>query len=314
MLYIFFNLYPFKRTLFIMRILDFLKTMLPTFKKKDLLGDLNTTLSNLNECTIPVYDKYAQEMRSFNFSTQEAKSLISAFQSHVKQRKGNIIVTIAHGLHEAADVGASMQKSIDKRFQDDISRDGLTYNEAQTLQILSAFSFFERYARRLLSYLIILETGKFDNGNSMTSLTDGHKQYIIQYFTPFCMLLNAYTQGAKAVLDALKNVPELEIIPENDAAIVAIQGKDKVDPFRMGLISANVNPFYWWGMRKAISAVKRYDEAKEERNMLELRLMHIKNLQQGQNNPDIEKEIQYNEDRLSRIQAEIRDFEEEYLK
>ncbi len=37
-------------------------------------------------------------------------------------------------------------------------------------------------------------------------------------------------------------------------------------------------------------------------------------MQQGQNNPDIEKEIQYNEDRLSRIQAEIRDFEEEYLK
>ena len=47
--------------------------------------------------------------------------------------------------------------------------------------------------------------------------------------------------------------------------------------------------------------------------MLELRLIHLRNVQRGQPNPQIEQEIQYNEDRLSRLQSEIKEFEEEYL-
>lgn len=297
-----------------MRILDFIKTMLPTFKKRDIISEIEVTLSNLNECTIPVYDNYAREMKTWNFASKEAINLVQTFNTLVKQRKGNIIVSTAFGLHEASKVAAEMSRSFEKRFQNDVSREGLTYNEAQSLQLSAALGFFERYARRLLSYLVIVETGKFDSGNSMLSLTDGHRKYITNHFTPFCLLLNAFTQGSGAVLAALKSVPELEIIPENDEAVASIQGKDKLDPFRMNLIGMNLNPFYVIGMRQAISKVKRYDEAQEERNMLELRLIHLKNVRQGQPSPEIEQEIQYNEDRLSRIQAEIQDFEEEYLK
>lgn len=297
-----------------MKIIDFVSKLFPNLKKRDVMEEINISISNINEFTLPTYTSYAKEMSNWNFATRESQALISTFNSLVKSRKGNIIATVKHALEEASKCGTELNKVIERKFQDNIAANGLTYNEAQVLHFSSSLAFLDRFARRLLTYLVVVESGKFDNGNTMSNvLTPAHKAYITSHFTAFCILVNAFSKSHVEVMKQLKEIPELEIIKENDEAVTQLKGKQALDPFNMNFVASNIWPPYFFGMRSAQNEVKRYDEAREESNMLELRLIHLRNVKRGSPNPQIEQEIQYNEDRLSRLQSEIKEFEEEYL-
>lgn len=298
-----------------MKILSFISKLFPNLKKRDVVEEIEIALTNIQDSTLPVYQQYAKDMGSWNFATKESQQLLSIFNSIVQKRKGNVIVTVKAALEETVKIGQELSKLVDKKFQTNIVPESITYNQAQFLQFSSALTFIDRFARRLLSYLVIVETAKFDQGNTIeTAMTPKHRQYVISNFTSFCMLINAVSKGHHEVMKALSSIPELEVIPENDESVNAIKGVAVMDPFKMNFIANNAWLPYYFANRNAVQNVKRYDEAREERSLLELRLIHLRNLQRGEPDPQVEREIQYNEDRLSRVVTDINDFEEEFFK
>ena len=81
-----------------MKIIDFVSKLFPNLKKRDVMEEINISISNINEFTLPTYTSYAKEMSNWNFATRESQALISTFNSLVKSRKGNIIATVKHAL------------------------------------------------------------------------------------------------------------------------------------------------------------------------------------------------------------------------
>ena len=73
-----------------------------------------------------------------------------------------------------------------------------------------------------------------------------------------------------------------------------------------------LNPIYHIRIRIAEWQAAKYQEAKEERSMVELRLLSLKELKSGKDNARLEQQIEYNQERLSKLTAKIGRMEENY--
>lgn len=79
-------------------------------------------------------------------------------------------------------------------------------------------------------------------------------------------------------------------------------------PFTSGFIN---NPLYHVRMWVIDKRVERYEVLKEKRTVLGLKINELKVKQGGGNDPKLAKHIEYYEDKISAIEANIREFEED---
>jgi hypothetical protein len=65
-------------------------------------------------------------------------------------------------------------------------------------------------------------------------------------------------------------------------------------------------------MQYAEWQVKRYNERREEKRQVELRLLDLKNADRGTFDPKLEEKIEYNESRLQDLKAILYDTEKDF--
>jgi hypothetical protein len=298
-----------------MDILKYLKSLLPKLSRNTVTDNLRLVSEELNDTTIPLFDSANVDFSNFDFKSKEVVRLLPTFNSLVNKRKGNIITTIDTILKDVSKLSALLLTNIENDFEETIASTGLTCSKAQKLQLTEGIDFVTRYSRKLLNYIIIAETSKYDQGNTIENrLSKVQREYVTKFFSNYCILMNGFAKGGPEVLKIFNSIPNITVTPENIESYKATHGRYSLDPLQFGFIPVSLNPFYHIGMSIAEYQTNRYDEKKEERDLIKLRLINLKNQMNSTPNPKLEQEIEYYEERVQKLELKIEDMERKYGK
>lgn len=298
-----------------MNILKLVQGLLPSFERRRVLEDLHFKADELKETVLPCYKAAAEALGNHTFEDPELKKWAGKFgNDHRSGIKGNHLTVVAETAKRLNDNMSVIEKAVNAVFADDIVAAGLTFRKASLLQFVGYISFFLTYARRLLLWTYIAETAKLDLKSGVLSkeLSKGEMDWLLENADSFAKVVRMFSVKANDFEKALANIPDMIIRPDNLDNVSRTIGDDKLDPFRANLIPARLNPIFAIRMRVAEWQVARYEAAKQERRVLEFRLLNLQQQAKGKDDPKVQQAIAYNEARLSRLNYRLKEMEEEY--
>ena len=297
-----------------MKIEQFVKSLLPSIQKDTVLEDIRTTEGELKNSTIPAYDGSIKFFKTWKFKSDIVRDLETTWKRMVKGHSTGMVETIGRGMHVLLGNLAVVDVEIKKIYSDDTAPEGMTYLKAQLLQYVEMAGFASKYARELLNLIYVAETSEADSGetNLQDSIPPARIEWLKVNFVNFCTVFNAMTQSATDTSKAFSAIPDIVVTPDNAQTLPATVGMAKLDPMACGLIPVKLNPIYHIRMRIAEYQVRRYDSAKDELKLVQLRLLNLERILQNKPDPKIQKEIQYMEDRANKLAAKIAEMERDY--
>lgn len=285
-----------------MQFTKYLGSLLPTFSRDQLNEDLDTVADELRAHVIPPYKTAAKEFGSDKFYSPGAQAADDIFNKKLDYKyKGNHISGILQSLENADMQINVLQAMIDTEFAIDITSAGLNTLRVNILQLVEIMSFVTRYARRHLNYLLVCETNNHTGKDLKDSFSTGELDWLTAGRDAFITGLNILSLPAKEIETKFKEIPNVLVNADSIETTQTLLGKAKTDPFGMRFIPLMLNPIYHIRIRVAEYQAAKYREAQEERGIIELRLLLLKEQRNGKENAKIEKQIDYNEGRLQKL-------------
>lgn len=300
-----------------MRIDKFLKNLIPSFKKDVLREELANVRKEISDNTIPQYASALEVFARHKFSSKEVLGFERGFDRAVKTEfRGNFVTITYETLKRIVDNMPVLERLVERSFVEDVFRDALTYLRANVIQYLEQVGFVAKYARRLMIWVSYEETQELDKKSGIVGQgpTKAEIKWLLDNASAFYMAINSLAVKKQVVEKAFSDIPDAIVTEEGNAEVEATVGADKTDPFKFGFVAHPLNPFYLFGKIRAERQVKRYESAKEEARLLELRLLNMRQRQAGNTDPKLQQNIEYSEDRLQKLNIQIQDMEEDYLR
>lgn len=289
-----------------MKFSHYLKNLLPTFTRDQVQEDLDTVQNELLNQVLPPYRTAVKEFGEMEFASRDAQAAEKALDKGLEYKyKGNHLTGILKALENTEQQLKLLQVMVDENFAVDITQVGLSTLRVNILQLVEIMGFTVRYARRHLNYILVCESASYTDKDPKDSFSAGELAWLAKGRDAFINGLNVLSLPEKELEVKFKAIPEVLITPDSVETSQSILGKDKTDPFQMRFIPLILNPIYHVRMRVADYQAGRYKEAQEERGVIELRLLLLKEQRDGRNNAKIERQIEYNEARLQKLNYKV---------
>ena len=130
------------------------------------------------------------------------------------------------------------------------------------------------------------------------------------------MFLGAYsilTMKRAELERRLKEVPNV-IIGEDSVDMVENNlERAQTDPLNLGIIPLPINLAYHIGRFIAERQAARYKSAIAERDSVQMRLMYLRQIDQGQADPILRGEIEVSQSRVEKLNYKIKEMEEKWI-
>lgn len=293
-----------------MKVRNFLNSLLPSFKKDQVIEDCRITRDEIKQFSEPAYSEALGLFKSWKFKSPAIEAQMATFSRLVKPH-GNMVATIAAGWKPILENLDQVEELAKSTFGEYIAGSGLTYLKANLLQFIEAAAFVSKYARKLLIYVYICETAEFEgSGTSLNaSLTPAEIEWLNVNFISFCTAFNVAAGNPVQIKKQLAEIPDILVTNENAETLTATMGATRVDPFQMRLIPLWMNPIYHVRMAVAEWQVSRYKAAQEELKLVQLRKLNLEKLHAGKPDASVQHQIEYLEQRISGLNFKIAQME-----
>lgn len=301
-----------------MKVINFLKSLLPNFAKQTVLEDIRTTRVILTAITIPAYQ---ESMRIFGNRKLTNPSLLQDWEIYRRNVKGtsgsNTITAIEKSFKQMLTTLDHVEKLVEKDYNDDIEGMGVTYYKAAVLQMVESIAFAAEYANKYLNYVLVVESAALsDSGDAVdeigASIVPAEVRYISDRFQDFCTVMDTLSKPTDKIKADFEAIPDLTVTETGDRVVAQSVGLSKLDPFRQGFVPLAMNPIYHVRMKVAEYQHYRYEKAKAEKEVLELRKLRMERLIAGKKDPAIEKQIEYTQGRIDELAGQLRKVEGQY--
>ena len=288
-----------------MNIVNFVKELLPSITRGDVIDDLEKSQVILKQHVIPSYNDAKQVYQHNKFQSDAVKELSSQWRGQVNKRSNNLILGIVEMLPK-------LEKAIDfgiDQFTDhyDGKSANLNYRRAAMLRYAEMCSFCVNYSWRLLNFIYIAETQELDPENLTSvreTITTPEAQYVVDMFSPFLIAVSALnTNSQKEVEDYFAKLPDA-IVSEQSYRNAAVTGSN-VDTLKMDFLPPRLNPIYYIRMAYADWQTNRYHAAEKAAALLKVRLAQLEQLRERKADAYISKEIKILSDELSAVERQV---------
>lgn len=291
-----------------MNILNYIKSLLPSFGRDRIFDDLSRMRADLDDSLLPSLTAAAAAFRTQKLASPVAigieRALQAKFRSHNHLKLFDLLVLVFKAAPAKLDV---LDKAVEEYFAKDVVAEGLTYRHSTILQYAETMTFAMRYTaqqvRRVLAAEAAVASGKPDPDESY--LTAREKAEYNARYSNWLDALGVIERSATELKNAIANVPDVVVDETTAAAVAAHVGTKNLDPMGMNFITPSWNPIYKVRMVKAEWDVARINQSKEERKMVELRLRELKNQREGIDDAKIQHQIEVVEDRLKKLDFKI---------
>lgn len=301
-----------------MKPLDFAVSLLTGFSKNRVITDARNTHEELKEITAPAYEHALKIFGRRKLVSPQLIRLQDGFDAAHPRPAENMIVSIEKGMKEIVKNVKELEDVVQKTFNEEIAGTALSYRKANLLQLLEAYSFVSRYARKLLNFAYIAETAALEakaEGQPVDTEVAKIGEEILPadldwlkqnmgYFAQLFLVCSGQSKH-KDVVKAIEEIPDVEIVSGNHETLAATLGPDKIDPFRMGFIPVWLNPFYHIGMAITEWQVARYNAAEEELRMLQLRKLKLEKRLEGKSDAKLEQQLSYMTKRVNDLEYKL---------
>jgi hypothetical protein len=304
-----------------MKIIDFFKSLLPNFAKQTVLEDIRTTKLILNAVTMPAYQDALRAFGGRKFANEGLQKDWEVYRRNVKGAAGsNTVIAIEKSFKDLLATLDLVETLVEKDYNEDIEGAGITYYKAAVLQMIESISFAVDFANKYLNYIYVVEAAELKEDEEVAELAEqvsaaivpAEVRFLRDRFIDFCTVMDTLSKPTAKIKADFEEIPDVTITANGDRTMQQTIGITKLDPFRHGFVPLAMNPIYHIRMRIADYQHYRYERAKADKDMLELRKLKLERDQSGKPDPAIEKQIEYTQKRIDDLSMQIRKVEEQY--
>lgn len=317
-------------------ITEYIKSLLGMVKKDDVLEDLRITQKKIeylkNICSTATSgfvskDKSADAVGVVltKLTSKEYKSVSTDFYRYYKSRarvSKQLIPDIGVGLKTVDANLGYIETQLEQMLEAAAIKEGITAKKAILIRASEHLSFIADFTTDLVMFLAsaeILEAKKdLIKSKSIPSEDIADHESMNLYLSKkintniinYAKLLTIYTMSPDDFKEQLDNIPDVIINDKTSASVMSVYGEKKVDPFATALTSGfSGNPIYHYRLIIADWQNQRYQLMKEKKKMLELKVMQLQLLNEKNPDPKLEKEIEYMENRISKMEFALHEME-----
>ena len=302
-----------------MKLSQFVKSLLPSFKRSKVEVDLKQLEDILKKVVLPTLKKAVEVTRGEPLQSAMAVSVdigvrkASGINSSAITLLGILYNMYAALLPKLDYIG----KIIDDEFEPDLSRANMTYKQLSIVRFLELARFGIDYGVRLTSRLLAAEARTRLNQTDRIDdqLTPSERKYMDDNLGSFLQIVGLLHVPLNSLRQALEKMPEVVVVPEKADTAEQLVGLDKLDPLRLGFINSSAldyNFIYHFRLMKAEAEVRHYKLMEKEAQALELRILELKEAYQNRQDPRLQQQLEYREGQLQRLRIEYNELTEEF--
>lgn len=296
-----------------MNVNQYVKAMRGTVSKDEVLSSLEATSQDLNTKVLPIVDTAAASLKTIKFKSPEVIGYDERYRNELKVgRNGSIFVDLQTRLHEVSKNLNFMRDAIIRTLPEQVAQSNVDYRSAMLMQLVDNASFLMRFIRRFVEVAVVYETqaGGMYEDYQKNNLSKGEAQWVESRFVPFLTVLETLSDSPAHFKNKFEDVPNIKVDVDTDDDL-ALFGRGKMDPFKMGFIPVSLNPFFHVGKWIAEFQAWRYKEAQEDLVRIQKRILLLEESNAGKGNPKIEKEIEILRDKSESLIYKINKAEED---
>lgn len=296
-----------------LNIFGFVAKMLPGVSRSDAEVDMDISMEAAAS-VVDVYTQLAQVHQAAKFNSKGAVKLVTEFQKELADAKPEVKLHANKGLSDVTLTlfknvianGAVITRELEDIKSEVIVSYAITASKASILRAVAHYYFMTKYAMDFANYLTLLEAQH--GGVEMPKdgqLNKKQIEYIEKNLWIYARLLAVYGSDTDKFLSRLSSIEDYQITKDSvDESSVMSSGKiDLFDNLPTGFIGS---PIYTVGLVFAQWEADRHKELKDKKKLLELRLLHLRLLQeQGKGDANQEKEITYLQRRVTDIDYKV---------
>lgn len=301
-----------------MSVTNYVKGLLPSFESSRVKDNMTNLSQEIDQFTLP-YTKGMVETfphdwkwKNKNVETLD-KAIRSSYTGKVFKRDASALELIEHALSNMQTTLPLMKMQADKAFGRSISSEGLTFDKAAILQYSEAATYFVNYARMMVNYLSAAELSELDGSRKVEGVSPDDEEYLLANRYTFSIALSIMCVDGKELKSEMAHIPSSIVESGNEEDMTVVVGKGKMDPFGFADLPFPLSLVYRAGLSVADWQVNRYDQAQEEANVQQYRIILLKErIENNQGDAATENALKDAEDRLKLSRRKIAKMEEDY--
>lgn len=292
-----------------MRLLEYVGSLAPFKERKDLLNQIADLEDEYDSTVAPLLSEVRDLILSIEVKSQIGQKYIGTMQRAVNYR-GNFLELFFKSMETVRGNLGLVVQEIRRLFAFQFTNTNLTINRANILKYVDALSFYIRWGRKFMLFLVTQECqarGKASPSHWSPAETD----WVQSNMDQFAGLYPAMILNPNELKQKFNQASDAEINAETYDLATRSLGDAKMDPLRMSGFSPQQNPFLTLGKYIAEWRIARYKAAQEEYHALQHRLLELRAQLQGDpTSPVLQRQIKMYEERLSEYEFDIAATEE----
>ena len=292
-------------------VVEFVQSLIPRMAKDDVITDISTTIQEFETLVLPVVSSLRTEKKHIKFKAGVSKSIMASFNGHYKGKgKGHLIDAMDEALPNIITNMKTVRDGLDSSLEADVITAGLTAEKATLLRIAEHGAFMTDYCLDVISCIISDEVeAKSDIVND--NIPPIKLRKLTENAANFGILLSTYSVEPNVFKEKINTIPPVTFNAETATLIRGTYGDSSLDPFN-AIITSNFtgNPVYHLRMVWEEYQNKRFRAKADKKKMLELKVLQLKHLTEGRNDPKVESQIKYIQNRINELEYEMEKMKE----
>lgn len=296
-----------------MNLKEYVRGLVPRMKKRELIDEIDSIVSDLNDTVIPAYEQASDFFGEKKLLAKWNEEFDNHFKKSFKIKyKGNFIKAINETLPLLMENLNSIRRLSDK-VEDNWSKDSVSLLTLNLMKSVNHTEFLVKYARRLLNVSLTMEMNIGDGKKELEDILKFDMEWLNANKTMFIGVYSIMTMNRSEIQKRLSEIPEVFTGEETADMAESLHGSTKTDSLGLGLIPLPLNIFYRGGKLVAEWQASRYKKAIAERDAIQMRLIYLRQLEQGNPDPIMRKEIEITQSRVDKLNYEINEMEEKWI-
>lgn len=285
-------------------ILGYLKSMFHTVKKEDVVKTSEFIFSNLVNDVIPALDIVILDGEISAIKDSDILHNIAKLSNNIKSKDNkDFLIKLKSVMENIASNENKFTLLINSELSDNVTDNNSTPKDGAILRVLNDIGAMNKYILDLV-YFVILDKDE-------TMFPKLKMKQIRENIPTFIVTLDTYSKDFSKLIDNIKHISNvnINIIDGNNetlSSFINSASKNVVLPNTQGFIN---NPIYHIRMWLVDREITKYESLKDQRRLIELRLMELKLKNNGSNDPKLAKQVEYYENKISKIEYEISEIE-----
>lgn len=287
-----------------------IKTILETIRgvtkpvKTDVLDTMLTdTTTIISEDVLPALEQVIE----FSDKIPGVKNsrLLSSINIAVGMKASNnteVLIKIKNIFEGFLSEEKNLLKIIDSKLSRVIIGKQMSARDAAVVKIVEDMFGLSCYTLDLL-YITLLDGGD-------TELPKKKSEQVHKDIYVFTDIIKVYNKNFSKLVKSLTKVSAEKLNASKDQGLLgAMISKTGLIP-RLPIMGFKGNPIYHIRLWFIDKSVAKYEVNKEKKKLIELKLTELRLRTEGDVDPGIQRQIEYYEDKVSKIEYDIKDFEE----